>query len=151
MDARTKKGDEDMKYPDSWYIDSGLFGADMETWMQNHHEKLVKTRKVHKCAYCQKDIPKGDYAVNESAIFPYEGGWQSCYICENCVNEWLDKTKGWLDKCPFCGGDATLQSNDFGFPHWVYCMDCGAKVHGGLQESEEQSVIASIDAWNRRV
>jgi len=26
-------------------------------------DKIVKTRKVHKCAYCEKEIPRGVYAT----------------------------------------------------------------------------------------
>lgn len=140
-----------MKYPESMYIGSGIFGDDMDTHMEHHHEKVVKIRKAHTCAYCQKEIPKGEYAVNESAVFPYEGGWKSCYICEDCINKWLEETIAKLDECPFCGGEATIQDNGLGFPHWVYCTKCGARIHGGLKDSEEASVMASIEAWNRRI
>ena len=140
-----------MKYPESMYIGSGIFNGDMDTEMEHHHEKVVKVRKTHTCVSCQKEIPKGEYAVNESAVFPHEGGWKSCYICLQCIEDWLEETVAELDPCPFCGGKAVIQSNDFGFPHWVYCTECGAKVHGGLQKSEEESVMASIEAWNRRI
>ena len=49
-----------------------------------------------------------------------------------------------LKPCPFCGGKAHVM--DMGFPHWIYCEDCGAKVHGRVIGDEE----ASIKAWNRR-
>ena len=49
-----------------------------------------------------------------------------------------------LKPCPFCGGKAHLM--DMGYPHWIYCENCGAKVHGGVVGN----VQASIDAWNRR-
>ena len=51
-----------------------------------------------------------------------------------------------LKPCPFCGGEARLQDESFGYPHWVYCKECGAKVHGRVVGDEK----ASIDAWNRR-
>ena len=140
-----------MKYPESMYIGAGLFDGDMDVHMEHHHEKVVKVRKDHECASCQRKIEKDEYAVNESAIFPYEGGWKSCYICEDCINKWLEETIAKLDDCPFCGSKADIQSNDFGYPHFVYCTKCGAKIHGGLQGSEEASVMASIEAWNRRV
>ena len=50
--------------------------------------------------------------------------------------------------CPFCGGKADLM--DMGYPHWVYCTKCGARVHGGIV-GEYRGAIASIAAWNRRV
>ena len=49
--------------------------------------------------------------------------------------------------CPFCGGKPHIM--DMGFPHWIYCESCGAKVHGGLFEDIE-GVIASVRAWNTR-
>ena len=48
-----------------------------------------------------------------------------------------------LKACPFCGGKAHLMQ--MGFPHWVYCEDCGAKVQGRTDNG-----IDSMRAWNRR-
>lgn len=52
-----------------------------------------------------------------------------------------------LKPCPFCGGEARLMN--MGYPHWVYCTQCGAKVHGRVI-GEKEGEKASIDAWNRR-
>lgn len=49
-----------------------------------------------------------------------------------------------LKPCPFCGGEAKVMK--MGYPHWVYCLECGAKVHGGTTKEKD-----SIKAWNRRV
>lgn len=48
-----------------------------------------------------------------------------------------------LKPCPFCGGEAKIMK--MGYPHWVYCLQCGAKVHGGTISEKD-----SIKAWNRR-
>lgn len=48
-----------------------------------------------------------------------------------------------LKPCPFCGGEAKIMK--MGYPHWVYCLQCGAKVHGGTTSEKD-----SIKAWNRR-
>lgn len=48
-----------------------------------------------------------------------------------------------LKPCPFCGGKGHVMK--MGFPHWVYCEDCGARVQGGTCEEKD-----SIKAWNRR-
>lgn len=52
-----------------------------------------------------------------------------------------------LRPCPFCGGKAHIMN--MGYPHWIYCESCGAKVHGGV--AGEEGEAASIRAWNRRV
>ena len=49
-----------------------------------------------------------------------------------------------LKPCPFCGSKE-IHVMDMGYPHWIYCMKCGAKVHGGTCSAKE-----SIEAWNRR-
>lgn len=48
-----------------------------------------------------------------------------------------------LKPCPFCGGEAKIMK--MGYPHWIYCLECGAKVHGGTTSEKD-----SIKAWNRR-
>ena len=52
-----------------------------------------------------------------------------------------------LKNCPFCGGEAKVM--DMGYPHWVYCTKCGAKVQGG--KYGKNGVNASIEVWNKRV
>lgn len=51
-----------------------------------------------------------------------------------------------LKLCPFCGGKAKLEK--MGFPHHVYCTECGARVTGeGFGKEGEKSAIRK---WNRR-
>ena len=52
-----------------------------------------------------------------------------------------------LKPCPFCGGPAKIMR--MGYPHWVYCTLCGAKVHGRVL-GEKEGEKASVAAWNRR-
>lgn len=52
-----------------------------------------------------------------------------------------------LKPCPFCGGKAVIQN--MGYPHYIYCSSCGAKVHGHVIGAREGKK-ASIEAWNRR-
>lgn len=53
-----------------------------------------------------------------------------------------------LKPCPFCGGDPVIMR--MGFPHWIYCGTCGAKIHGHVI-GDVEGERASIKAWNRRV
>lgn len=48
-----------------------------------------------------------------------------------------------LKPCPFCGGKAHIMK--MGYPHWIYCEDCGAQVHGRTHDEKD-----SIKVWNRR-
>ena len=50
-----------------------------------------------------------------------------------------------LKPCPFCGGEAILESNKlrYGTIHSAYCQKCGAEITGF---SEHEAVAA----WNRR-
>ena len=51
-----------------------------------------------------------------------------------------------LKPCPFCGGEAKLEN--MGFPHHVYCTNCGARVTGrGFGEDGEADAIRK---WNQR-
>lgn len=53
-----------------------------------------------------------------------------------------------LKPCPFCGGKAHIMH--MGYPHWIYCEDCGAKVHGRTA-GEVEGVRASAKIWNSRI
>ena len=51
-----------------------------------------------------------------------------------------------IKPCPFCGGKAILE--DMGWPHHVYCIECGIRATGrGVAEEGEQD---AIKRWNRR-
>lgn len=57
--------------------------------------------------------------------------------------ERLEKT---LKPCPFCGGKAHIMR--MGYPHYIYCDHCGAKIHG--REMGPNAEEASVNAWNSR-
>ena len=49
--------------------------------------------------------------------------------------------------CPFCGGKAVLEQ--MGWPHHVYCTNCGAKVTSlELDWLGDRQAIAK---WNQRI
>ena len=51
-----------------------------------------------------------------------------------------------LKRCPFCGGEAEFNSDEFG--EGVCCKSCGATLHNGVY-GEEGRKFASAD-WNAR-
>ena len=51
-----------------------------------------------------------------------------------------------LKRCPFCGGEAEFNSDEFG--EGVCCKFCGATLHNGVY-GEEGRKFASAD-WNSR-
>lgn len=77
-----------MKYDKELYIDSGFYEGDED--IINHHEKVVKCRKPHKCSACQKDIAEGDHALRETGFI--DGEPTSCYTCLPCIEEWLKES-----------------------------------------------------------
>jgi hypothetical protein len=77
-----------MKYDKTMYIDSGFYGIDED--MENYKEKIVKCRKPHKCASCQKDINVGEEALYESGFI--DGEPVSAHTCLKCIEEWLEES-----------------------------------------------------------
>ena len=51
-----------------------------------------------------------------------------------------------LKRCPFCGGEAEFNSDEFG--EGVRCKSCGATLHNGVY-GEEGRKLASAE-WNAR-
>ncbi|MGE5437503.1 MAG: hypothetical protein ACM3O3_09780 [Syntrophothermus sp.] len=84
--------------------------------------KIVKTRKDHKCAFCSSVIPKGFNAEYNCGL--YEGDFHSFYICEFCnkfIEEYnCDLSEGFdsrelyeqMDELCECGDRLYLVEND---------------------------------------
>ena len=57
--------------------------------------------------------------------------------------------------CPFCGGEAHVNSGqrvgtrDHGW-RWVRCRSCGAQSGGRNEGSEVATIAAVVSAWNAR-
>ena len=83
-----------MKYEIKTYLDSGFY-SDMDDEIENKKEKIVKCRKPHKCATCQSDIDRGDYALLETGFL--DGHPVSCYTCTPCIDEWIEESEGDID------------------------------------------------------
>lgn len=77
-----------MKYDKDLYIESGIYGLDED--IRNHQEKLVKCRKPHKCASCERDIKVGEEALCETGFT--DDGAVSAYTCLECIEEWLEES-----------------------------------------------------------
>ena len=80
-----------MKYPEEMYIGSQIFAGDMDGSENNFTEKVVKSRKSHKCCVCEKEFSKGEKMLMQRAIVE-DMGWRSCYICLPCVEKWLEES-----------------------------------------------------------
>jgi len=76
-----------MKYPKSEYEETEFYPSDEE--ITNHQQKIVKTRKPHKCVNCQKEIKQGENALRETGFL--DGQPLSCYTCIECCDKWLDE------------------------------------------------------------
>ena len=59
----------------------------------------------------------------------------------------IDYLSGLLKPCPFCGGNARVE--DMGWPHHVYCTECGAKVTS--IKAGREGEYESVAKWNRRI
>ena len=80
-----------MKYPEEMYIGSEIFSEGMDDYESHFEEKIVKTRKSHKCCICEKEFPIGEKMLMQKALVE-DMGWCSCYICLPCVEHWLEES-----------------------------------------------------------
>lgn len=77
-----------MKYDKELYIDSGFYGIDEAC--ENMTEKVVRCRKPHVCASCEKEIKVGEHALYEKGfVF---GEIATAYTCLPCIEEWLEES-----------------------------------------------------------
>lgn len=73
--------------------------------------------------------------------------WDAIYESAVAMNLEHATTGAAIKPCPHCGGAAQLE--DMGWPHHVYCTECGSRVTGaGYGEAGEADAIRR---WNRRV
>ena len=78
-----------MKYDKEKYIGSDIYGWGDED-ISCYKEKVVKCRKPHVCATCEKEIKVGDQALSESGFM--DGEAVSSYTCLKCIEEWLEES-----------------------------------------------------------
>lgn len=106
------------------------------------------------CKDCDRSIygkyPSCDINIENDGRYVKAGS--PCYCKVSSMVGGMVEKYPWenrkLKRCPFCGGEAHIMK--MGYPHWVFCKQCGAKVHGG-KFGEREGEVASIEAWNRRV
>lgn len=68
-------------------VDLGLTDEDT----RNYEQKLITTRKEHKCSDCGVVIPAKDKTVVATAFIEAEP--MRCYTCIACVEKWLVEGK----------------------------------------------------------
>jgi len=78
-----------MKYTKETYESVDLFPIGEED-IENQKQKIVKTRKPHKCCICSSTIKENELALRESGFL--DGQPVSCYYCLPCCDDWLDKS-----------------------------------------------------------
>jgi len=78
-----------MKYKKEVYEELSLFDGDRDSDFEDVSQKIVKTRKLHKCMDCEAEIPVGDNALSLTAIG--DGGFVTIYSCIPCLDKWLDE------------------------------------------------------------
>ena len=76
-----------MKYPKSEYEKTEFYMGDEE--ITNHRQKIVKAKKLHECAGCQREIKLGENVLREKGFM--DGYPVSCYTCIECCDKWLDE------------------------------------------------------------
>lgn len=76
-----------MKYSIEDYEQTEFYELDED--ISNHKQKIVKVRKMHKCAICQKNIQIGEQALRETGFMDNMPVY--CYTCIACCDEWLDE------------------------------------------------------------
>jgi len=77
-----------MKYDKELYSDSGFYGLDED--IDNYKEEIVKCRKPHTCASCQREIKAGEQALYESGFL--DGEPVAAYTCITCIEKWLEES-----------------------------------------------------------
>jgi uncharacterized protein with PIN domain len=84
-----------MKYKNEDYEDINPF--EDSDYFRNLTQKVTKTRKIHECCMCNKEIPSKSQAIIQKGINP-DNEWGSCYICEKCIDNFLDEEFGEEDE-----------------------------------------------------
>lgn len=92
-----------MKYEKCQYEEYDYFGDIPE--INNYARKLVKTRKPHMCAICNKVIDAGNMMIRESG-FMLDEGPVSSYQCTDCLDNFLDEMFGEEDDANVCNGNS---------------------------------------------
>jgi hypothetical protein len=76
-----------VKYLKEDYEQTEFYGPDED--LLNHQQKIVKTRKDHKCCQCQKTIKPSENALRETGFIDNQP--VSAYTCIDCCDKWLDE------------------------------------------------------------
>jgi len=79
---------------------------------------IVKTRKPHICALCNRNIPVGFSALHQTGM--WEGDWQNWYACQFCADKVLPTVQDYDDEI----SDEDFKQYILGLPE-AKCLKCG--------------------------
>lgn len=77
-----------MKYPREVYSALDMYGDSCD--ISAYTDKVVKCRKEHKCATCERTISKGQFAISESGFL--DGEPVSAYTCIECAESLIEES-----------------------------------------------------------
>lgn len=113
-----------------------------------HNEKIVKTRKDHKCLTCDSIIPKGIKAHYCSGI--YDGEFYNYYRCEFCNKIYeIDKNIDTSDGISSCD---TQENIEYSLGIWINWIDLvNRKVYFHfLSDGDEEERVETFEDFYKR-
>lgn len=94
-----------------------------------------------------------DHDCTKCLFRPHMGGADVFYCYAFCVKlpsiaisllQIWEKENPYLEKCPFCGGGAKIETSSNGTLYFVNCVSCRAAACASTEKEK------AVEKWNRR-